>query len=331
MKLPHRRQFLHLATGAVALPVVSRIAWAQAYPLRPVTVIVPFAAGGPTDVIARLYADAMSRDLGQPFLIENVGGAGGTIGSTRGARARPDGYTLLVGHAGTHAANGASYSKLPYDPVNDYEYIGSLGDAPQILIAKRGGPNNFKDFVEYVRANQTKMNYGTAGLGSAAHLGGAMLNVALGTQVQPIHYRGVAPAMNDLVAGQVDYMVDVSTTSIPQIQGGNVVPLAVMRTQRLSTIPQVPTAVESGVVNLSLSIWNVLMAPKNTPRAVIDRLNVALRKAAAEPNVRASLANVAVELPDEARMSPQGTQAFVKSEVERWVPALKKAGIKPVD
>jgi tripartite-type tricarboxylate transporter receptor subunit TctC len=330
MKLD-RREVLHLAAAITALPAVPQDAWAQNYPMRPITVIVPFVAGGPTDVIARLYADAMSRILGQPFLIENVGGAGGTIGSTRGAKAAPDGYTLLVGHTGTLAANGAFYSKLPYDPTNDFEYIGSLGDAPQILIAKRDMSSTLKDFVEHTKANQAKMNYGTAGMGSAAHLGGAMLNVALGTQVLPVHYRGIAPAMNDLVAAQIDYMVDMSTTAIPQIQGGNVLPIAVLRSQRLSVIPAVPTSVETGVTNLDISIWNVMMAPKNTPRPIIDSLNIALRKAAAEPNVKASLAAIAVEMPDDNRLSSDGTRIFVKSEIERWVPALKRAGIAPID
>jgi tripartite-type tricarboxylate transporter receptor subunit TctC len=326
-----RRNLLHLAVGAAALPAVSQIARAQAYPARPITLVVPFPPGGPTDVIARLYADTMSRDLGQSIVVENVGGAGGTIGSARVARASPDGYTLLIGHTGTHAANGAFYSKLPYDPVNDYEYIGSVGDAPQILIAKKGAPKNPKDFAEHVKADQAKMNFGTAGIGSASHLGGAMLNFALGTHVQAVHYRGIAPAMNDLVAGQMDYMVDMSTTSIPQIQGGNVVPIAIMRSKRLSVLPDIPTSFESGVANLDIVIWNVLMAPKKTPRPIIDRLNSALRKAAAESDVRARLAALAVEIPDDNRMSPEGAQAFVNAEVEKWVPALKKAGIQPVD
>jgi tripartite-type tricarboxylate transporter receptor subunit TctC len=321
-----------MAMGATALPTFSRIGRSQGtYPTRQITIIVPFAAGGPTDVIARLYADAMSRNLGQPMVIENVAGAGGTVGSVRAAKATPDGYTLLVGHAGTHAANGAFYTKLPYDPVNDFEYIGSMGDAPQILVAKKGLPNNLKDFAGYVRTNQAKMNFGTAGVGSAAHLGGAMFNFALGTNVQPIHYRGVAPAMNDILAGQIDYMIDMSTTSVPQIQGGSVVPIAVMRSTRLAILPDLPASIESGIPNLSFVIWNALMAPKNAPRPVIDTLNGSLRKAAADPALRSKLAAVAVEMPGDDRMSPEGTRAFVKSEVERWVPALKKAGITPVD
>lgn len=331
MKRP-RRKFLHLAAGAAAFPWLSRVAQAQgAYPTRQITVIVPFAAGGPTDVIARFYANAMMRNLGQPMIVEDVAGAGGTVGSVRAAKASPDGYTLLVGHAGTHAANGAFYSKLPYDPVNDFEYIGSLGDAPQILVAKKGLPGNLKDFAEYVRTNQAKMNYGTAGVGSAAHLGGAMFNFALGTNVQPVHYRGVAPAMNDIIAGQIDYMIDMSTTSVPQIQGGSVVPVAVMRPTRLAILPDLPASIESGIPNLNFVIWNVLMAPKGTPRPIIETLNVSLRKVAADPVLRAKLAAVAVDMPGDDRMSPEGTRAFVKSEVERWVPALRKAGITPVD
>jgi tripartite-type tricarboxylate transporter receptor subunit TctC len=273
----------------------------------------------------------MSRNLGQPIVVENIAGAGGTIGSVRVAKAAPDGYTLLIGHAGTHAANGAFYKNLPYDPVIDYEYIGSMGDAPQILIAKKGLPKDLREFAEYAKANRSKMNFGTAGVGSASHLGGAMLNFALGTQVQPVHCRGVAPAMNDLMAGQIDYMVDVSTTSVPQIQGGSVVPIAVMRSKRLSALPDVPASTESGIAGLEFSVWNVLMAPRGTPRPIIDRLNSALRQSAADPRVKAKLAAVAVELPDDDRMSPEGVRTFVKSEVEKWVPALKKAGITPVD
>jgi tripartite-type tricarboxylate transporter receptor subunit TctC len=330
VKLP-RRTFLKLAAGAASLSTITQIARAEAYPDRPVTLVVPFPPGGPTDVIARFYADTMAPELGQSIIVENVAGAGGTIGSARVARASPDGYTLLIGHTGTHAANGAFYSKLPYDPINDYEYIGSMGDAPQILIAKKGAPNNPKDFAEHVRADQAKMNVGTAGIGSASHLGCAMLNFALGTQVQAVHYRGVAPAMNDLIAGQIDYMVDMSTTSIPQIQGGNVVPIVIMRSKRLSALPDIPTSFESGVANLDIAIWNVLMAPRKTPRPIIDRLNGALRKAAATSEVKTRLAALAVEIPDDDRMSPEGAQAFVNSEVKRWVPALKKAGIQPID
>ena len=307
------------ATAAQAQP---------AYPTRPITMIVPFAAGGPTDGLARLVAQAMSSDLGQQIVVENVGGAGGTIGSARAAKATPDGYTLLFGHAGTHAASVGLYKKLPYDPVNDYEHIGEAGDAPQILIVKKDLPvSNLKEFVDYVKANQDKMNFGTAGVGSASHLGGVMLNVALGTNVKAVNYRGAGPAMNDLLAGTLDYMIDVSTTALPQIQGGTVKPIAVMRTKRISALPDLAASPEGGVAGLDFSVWNVIMAPKGTPRPIVDRLNLALRNGLKDEKVRARLTELAIELPDEARLSPEGAKAHVKAEIEKWVPALKSAGV----
>ena len=307
------------ATAAQAQP---------AYPTRPITMIVPFAAGGPTDGLARLVAQAMSTDLGQQIVVENVGGAGGTVGSARATKATPDGYTLLFGHAGTHAASVGLYKKLPYDPVNDYEHIGEAGDAPQILIVKKDLPvSNLKEFVDYVKANQDKMNFGTAGVGSASHLGGVMLNVALGTNVKAVNYRGAGPAMNDLLAGTLDYMIDVSTTALPQIQGGTVKPIAVMRTKRISALPDLAASPEGGVAGLDFSVWNVIMAPKGTPRPIVDRLNLALRNGLKDEKVSARLTELAIELPDEARLSPEGAKAHVKAEIEKWVPALKSAGV----
>ena len=301
---------------------------AQTYPTRPITMIVPFAAGGPTDGLARLVAQAMSTDLGQQIVVENVGGAGGTVGSARATKATPDGYTLLFGHAGTHAASVGLYKKLPYDPVNDYEHIGEAGDAPQILIVKKDLPvSNLQEFVAYVKANQDKMNFGTAGVGSASHLGGVMLNVALGTNVKAVNYRGAGPAMNDLLAGTLDYMIDVSTTALPQIQGGTVKPIAVMRTKRISALPDLAASPEGGVAGLDFSVWNVIMAPKGTPRPIVDRLNLALRNGLKDEKVRARLTELAIELPDEARLSPEGAKAHVKAEIEKWVPALKSAGV----
>ena len=193
------------------------------YPDKPITVIVPFAAGGPTDAIARIYAEFLSRDLGQTLVIENVAGAGGTIGSTRASRATPDGYTIQIGQAGTHVSSVGLYKNLKYNPITDYEHLGLLGDLPQVLIVKRDlPPDNFKAFVEYVRANEAKLNVGTAGPGSSAHMGAAMLNVRLGTKVNLVSYRGTGPAMNDLIAGQIDYMVEVSLTALAQIQAKTV-------------------------------------------------------------------------------------------------------------
>ena len=208
-----RRAVTFGLAGALCMPSILR---AQTnYPDKPITVIVPFAAGGPTDAIARIYAEFLSRDLGQTLVIENVTGAGGTIGSTRAARATPDGYTIQIGQAGTHVSSVGLYKNLKYNPITDYEHLGLLGDLPQVLIVKRDlPPDNFKTFVDYVRANEAKLNAGTAGPGSSAHMGAAMLNVRLGTKVNLVSYRGTGPAMNDLIAGQIDYMVEVSLTAL---------------------------------------------------------------------------------------------------------------------
>ena len=325
--LPRSAVLLAVLAGSAGFPK-EEVHAQPAYPTRPIAMVVPFAAGGPTDGLARLVADAMSRDLGQQIVIENIGGAGGTIGSTRGARAAPDGYTLLLGHAGTHAASAGLYKQLPYDPVNDFEHIGEIGDAPQILIVKKSLPvNSLRDFVDYVKANDSRMNFGTAGVGSASHLGGIMLNVALGTNVSAVNYRGAGPAMNDLLAGTLDYMIDVSTTALPQIRGGTVKALAVMSSNRIASLPNVPASPEGGVKGLDFSVWNVVMAPKGTPRPIVDRLNKALRKSLDEETVRARLRELGLELPDETRRSPEGARAHVQAEIQRWVPVLRSVGV----
>lgn len=307
---------------------IAPAAKAQTYPTRPVTLVVPFAAGGPTDALARLVAESMGRDLGQQMIVENAGGAGGTIGSARVARATPDGYSLLFGHAGTHAASVGLYRKLPYDPVNDYEHIGEVGDAPQILVVKKTLPvKTLKEFIDYTKANQKTMNFGTAGVGSAAYLGGVMLNSMLGTDVTPVHYRGAGPAMADVMAGQLDYMVDVSTTALPQIQGGTVHPIAVLRSTRISALPDLPATPEAGLPGVDFSVWNVVMAPKGTPEPIVDRLNQALRRTLADATVRERLKQYAIELPDEKRMTPEGTRAHIQAEIEKWLPIIKATGV----
>src|SRR5581483_2744250 len=289
---------------------------------------VPFAAGGATDALARLIANAMSRDLGQRIVVENVGGAGGAIGSVRAAKAPPDGYTLLIGHAGTHAASVGFYKNPPYDPVNDYETIGEIGDAPQILIVNKDFPvKTLKEFADYVKANQQKLNFGTAGIGSAAHLGGAMLNTMLGVSVSAGGYKGLGAAYTDLIGGRIDYMVDVSTSVLPHIKGGTVRPIAIMRSNRIAALPDVPAATESGIPGLDFSVWNVLLAPKSTPRPIVDRLNGALRSALKEKDVQARLAEWAIELPDADRMTPEGARAHMKAEVAKWLPIVKSLGV----
>ncbi|MEW6254907.1 MAG: tripartite tricarboxylate transporter substrate-binding protein [Pseudomonadota bacterium] len=313
-----------LAAAALLSPLAAR----AEYPDRPITLIVPFAAGGPTDAIARLIAKGMSENLKQTIVIENVGGAGGTTGSARAAKAKPDGYTLLIGHAGTHAASVGLYTKLPYDPVTSYEFIGEMGDAPQILVVNKDLPiTDLKSFIAYVKAKDTQLNFGTAGVGSASYLGGVMLNSALGTNVPPVHYRGAGPAMNDVIGGQIQYMVDVSTTALPQIRGNTVRPITVLRSQRIASLPDLPATPEEGMPGLDFSVWNVLLAPAGTPRPIIDRLNVALRAALADPTLAARLAELGIELPDEARRSPEGARAHVAAEIQKWVPVVKATGV----
>lgn len=323
---PDRRAFGFALAGALCTPALAR---AQAsYPERPVTVIVPFAAGGPTDAIARIYAEFLSRDLGQSFVIENAAGAGGTTGSLRAARSTPDGYTIQIGQAGTHVSSVGLYRSLRYDPVNDYEHLGLLGDLPQVLIVKRDLPaGDFRAFVDHVRANQTRMNVGTAGPGSSSHMGAAMLNVRLGTTVNIVPYRGTGPAMNDLIAGTLDYMVEVSLTALPQIQAGTVRPLAVFRSARIATLPHVPSTNEFGVQGLDFPVWLGFLAPKGTPRPIVDRLNASIRRAARDPQLRQRLAPLGLEAPDEAMNTPDGFRAFIQREIDRWVPVIRQAGL----
>jgi tripartite-type tricarboxylate transporter receptor subunit TctC len=321
-----RRAVTFGLAGALCMPSILR---AQTnYPDRPINVIVPFAAGGPTDAIARIYAEFLSRDLGQTLVIENVAGAGGTIGSTRAARATPDGYTIQIGQAGTHVSSVGLYKNLKYNPITDYEHLGLLGDLPQVLIVKRDlPPDNFKAFVDYVRANEAKLNAGTAGPGSSAHMGAAMLNVRLGTKVNLVSYRGTGPAMNDLIAGQIDYMVEVSLTALAQIQAKTVRPLAVFRSARISTLPEVPSTNEFGVDGLDFPVWLGFLAPKGTPQPFVERLNASIRKATRDATMRARLAPLGLEMPEEATNTPNGFRDYVQSEINRWVPLIQKAGL----
>ncbi len=322
----NRRAFSLGLGSALLAPGIAR---AQSYPARTVTVLVPFAAGGPTDVIARVYAEFLSRDLGQTFVIENVAGAGGTIGSNKAAKAAPDGYTIQIGQAGTHVSSVGLYKNLGYNPVTDYEHLGLLGDLPQVLVVRKDLPvNDLNEFVNYVKINGDKMNAGTAGPGSSSHMGAAMLNVRLGSKVTLVPYRGTGPAMNDLISGKIDFMVEVSLSAMPMISGGAIRPLAVFRSERVSTLKDVPSTNEFGVQGLDFPVWLGLLAPKGTPPEIVGKLNASIRKATADAGIRARLSPLGLEIPNEATNTPVAFKAFIQSEIDRWVPLIKGAGLQ---
>jgi len=315
------------AMGVTAMPLA---AMAQAYPTKPITVIVPFAAGGPTDALARVLTARMGEALGQTMIVENVGGAGGTIGVNKAAKATPDGYTILFAHMGTLAVNIALYKTLPYDSQKDFEPIGLGGTNPMVLVAKKDLPaKDFKEFEAYVKANQKKAQYGMAGIGAASHLGGLMLNSMMKVDVLEIPYKGTGPALNDLVSGQFDYMVDQAVNVLPQIKAGTIKALGVSTLKRLPQLPDVPTVDESGLKGYEVTIWNGFFVAKNTPKNVIDTLNKALVTALGDEKVRARLIEQAVDLPEPKDATPAALAAQLKASIDKWVPAIKAAGVQP--
>ncbi len=323
-----RRTMLMAALAAsLALPAS---AMAQAYPSKPITVIVPFAAGGPTDALARVLGQRMGETLGHQLVIENVGGAGGTIGVNKAAKAAPDGYTLLFTHMGTLAVNIALYKSLPYDSLKDLDPIGLGGTNPMVLVVKKDLPaKNFTEFMAYVRANQKKVQYGMAGIGSASHLGGLMLNSMMRVEVLEIPYKGTGPALNDLVSGQFDYMVDQAVNVLAQIQAGNIRALGVSTKKRLPQLPDVPTIDASGLPGYEVTIWNGFFAPAGTPKEIIAKVNQALLAALADPSVVKRLTELAVDLPTPQEATPEALTAQLKASIDLWVPAVKAAGVKP--
>jgi tripartite-type tricarboxylate transporter receptor subunit TctC len=327
MKLP-RRQFLHLAAGAAALPAVSRFAWAQTYPTRPVTIVVPYAAGGPTDVIGRILAERMRATLGQTVIIENVTGANGTIGVGRVARATPDGYTISIGHWSTHVVNGAIY-QLQYDLLNDFEPISLIASNSYVIVAKNAVPaNDLKGFITWLKANPDKASEGTAGAGSPQHIGGVFFQKATGTSFQFVPYRGAAPAMQDLLAGQIDMIIDDPTDALPYIRAGGIKAFAVTAKTRLAAAPDIPTVDEAGLPGFYFSRWHGLWVPKGTPKDIVGKLNAAVVDALADPAVRTRLADLGQEIFPREQQTPGALGSFQKAEIDKWWPIIKAAGIK---
>ncbi len=315
------------ATGLAALPLG---AVAQAYPSKPITVVVPFAAGGPTDALARILCQRMGEALGQQLIVENVGGAGGTIGVAKVARATPDGYTLAFTHMGTLAVNIALYKSLPYDSQKDFEPVGLGGTNPMVLVTKKDLPaKTFQEFQAHVKANEKKVQYGMAGIGAASHLGGLMLNSMMKVDVLEIPYKGTGPALNDLVSGQFDYMVDQAVNVLPQIKSGNIKALGVSTLKRLPQLPDVPTIDEAGLKGYEVTIWNGFFAPKGTPKDVVAKLNQALVTALSDEKVKVRLTELAVDLPEGKETTPEALGAQLKASIDKWVPAVRAAGVKP--
>jgi tripartite-type tricarboxylate transporter receptor subunit TctC len=328
MQLPHRRQFLHLAGGAAALPAVSRIAWAQTYPTQPITIVVPFAPGGATDVIGRILAERIAASVGKPVIVENTTGAGGNIGVGRVARATPNGYTLGIGQTGSHVLNGAAYA-LPYDLIKDFEPVGLISITPFMLVARNGIPaKDLKEFITWLKANPDRASQGTVGPGSMPHVGGLLFQKQSGTRYQFIPYRGAAPALQDLVAGNIDMMITDPTTSLSQVRAGRAKAYAVAAKTRLALAPDIPTVDEAGLPGFYASLWHGLWFPKGTPNDITVKLNAVVMAALNDPAVRARLADVGQEVFPRDQQTPEALAAYQKAEIEKWWPIIKEAGIK---
>jgi len=328
IKLP-RRQFLHLAIGAAALPVVSRMASAQAYPSRPITIIVPSGAGGPSDVVARVMVEGMRGSLGQPLIIENVPGAAGTLGIGRVARAKPDGYTLAFsGSFTTHVVHGAIRT-LPYDVVNDFEPIALVADGPQLMSSRKTMPaSDLKGLIGWLKQNPDKASLGQTGPGSPAHVTGILFQKQTGTRFQFVSYRSAGQAMQDMIAGHIDLMFTAPTIALAPLQAGRIKSYAVTAGNRLAMAPDIPTVDEAGLPGFYASPWNALWAPKGTPHDAIARLNAAVVDALADTTVRKRLADLGLQIVPREQQTPEALGAFQKAEIEKWWPILKAAGIK---
>lgn len=322
------RRFIATAfAGACALLAASFPAAAQ-YPEKPITMIVPFAAGGPTDIVARIVSEHMAKSLGQAIVVENVAGAGGTTGITRGAQAKPDGYTIMMGHMGTHGAAPALYPALKYDPTKDFAPIGLAAGTPILIVTKKGFPaKDLKEFVEYVKKNQDKVNEGHAGVGSVSFTTCTLLQSIMGTKTARVAYRGTGPVLNDLVGGQIDFACDQIVNLVTQVQGESIRGLGIATEARSEVLPNVPTTKEAGLPEFQVSAWNAIFAPKGTPADVAAKLNDALVKALDDEGTRKRLLELGSVIPDKAGRSPAALQKLVESEVARWTPVLKAAGV----
>jgi tripartite-type tricarboxylate transporter receptor subunit TctC len=323
-KLLHTLQVLAWLLATLA----GATAWGQTYPSHSVTIVVPFSAGGPTDTLARIMAERMTKALGHTVVIDNVTGAGGTIGVGRVARAAPDGYTLIIGHIGTHVINGAIY-QLQYDVVKDFEPIAMIANNPQLIVSKNSIPaKDLKELVAWVKANQSGMSIGIGGIGTPGHLTCVYFQNRIGVQVQMVPYRGAAPAMQDLIAGHIDVMFDQASNSLPQVRGGKIRAYAVTASARLPAAADIPTVDEAGLPGLYLGVWHGLWGPRGTPKEVIARLNAAVVESLADPPLRQRLADLGHDIPPRDRQTPEALAAHHRAEIEKWWPLIKASGMK---
>lgn len=317
-----------LFAGALLAGVASHASYAaDAYPTKPITMIVPFAAGGPTDTVARTIGAVMSKSLGQQIVIENVGGAGGTIGVSRAVAAPADGYTVLLMHIGISTAPSL-YRNLKYDVNKDLEPIGLVTEVPMTMVAKKDlPPNNFKDFLAYVKANKTKISYANSGVGSASHLCGMLFMSAIDTDILTVPYKGTQPAMTDLLGGQVDFMCDQTTNTTSQIKADKIKVYGVTSKTRVASLPNVPTLEESGMKGFSVGVWHGIWTPKGTPKAINDKLVKALQDALKDKDVIERFASLGTAPEAAARQNPAALRAHLAAEIEKWRPIIKKAGV----
>ncbi len=324
-----RRRFLQLAAGAAVLPAVTATSQAQGYPSRPITLIVPFPPGGLTDVVGRLVAEGMRTSLGQTIVIENVGGATGSIGTGRVARAAPDGYTLTIGIWNTHVANGVTYP-LQYDVVNDFEPIALLADAPLLILGKRALPaNDLQELIAWLKANPDRASMGTTGAGGPGHLLALLMQTVTGVRFGLVPYRGANPAVQDLVAGQIELMISNPATAMPHVRADRIKAFAVTARNRLAIAPDIPSVDEVGLPGFHFSLWAGLFAPRGAPADIVGKLNAAAVSTLADAATRQKLIDQGFEIPPRERQTPQALGAYQKAEIERWWPIIKSADIKP--
>jgi tripartite-type tricarboxylate transporter receptor subunit TctC len=318
---------LRLAAAIGVLLTSAGLAAAEDWPTRPVTMVVPFAAGGPADAVGRLVASRLSEMLGQEVIVENVGGGGGMLGGARVARATPDGYQFVLGNMGTHAANQTLYKTPLYNAASDFAPVTLIAETPLLLLTRTNFPaDNLPQFVAYARANQAKMQFGSGGAGSASHLACLLINLAIGINVTHVPYRGAAPAMQDLIAGRIDYQCPDSPTSVAQIEGGTVKALAVLTGERSARLPDVPTAREQGLTQVVASNWFAVFYPKDTPAGIVEKLRAAIAASMDTPSLQTRMRDIGAELAPPERRTPEYLRSFLAGEIAKWAAPIKQSG-----